>query len=61
MRQPEDDGGGNGDGREEGVCTAVVAGVDAAPVFEPAEHDLALAALAIEYGVMRDADLAVGF
>ena len=60
MTDPEDDGGGDADGREEGVCASVVAGVDTPPVFEAAEHDLDLVALAVKRGVMRDGDLAVG-
>ena len=36
---------------------SVVAGVDASPVFEAAEHDLDLVALAVQRPVMRDSDL----
>jgi len=39
---------------------AVVAGVDAAPVFEFAEHVLDLVALAVERAIMRDRHSAVG-
>ena len=60
MAQPEDDGCSDADGREEGVGASVVAGVDASPVFEAAEHDLDLVALAVQLSVMRDSDLAVG-
>ena len=60
MAQPEDDGCSDADGREEGVGASVVAGVDASPVFEAAEHDLDLVALAVQRWVMRDSDLAVG-
>lgn len=35
----------------EGVRASVVAGVDAAPVLEPSEHDLDPVALAIERGI----------
>ena len=35
---PEDDGCGDSDGGHEGVGAAIIAGVDAPPVFEPAEH-----------------------
>lgn len=38
---------------------SIVAGVDAAPVFEPPEHDPDLVALAIEGNVVRDRHLAV--
>ena len=44
------------------VCaqlSSVVAGVDASPVLEPAEHDLDLVALAVEHGVVRDGGFAV--
>ena len=40
---------------------AVVAGVDASPVFDFAEHILDAMALAIEGAVMRDRDFAIGF
>ena len=40
---------------------SVVAGVDASPVFELAEHILDAVTLAIECAVMRDRDFAVGF
>jgi hypothetical protein len=43
----------------EGVRASVVAGVDAAPVLEPSEHDLDPAALAIERGIVRDRYLPV--
>lgn len=42
LRQPEDDGFGDADSGHEGVGAAVVAGMDAAPVFELAEHVLDL-------------------
>ncbi len=58
---PEDDGGGDGDGGHEGVGAAIVAGMDAAPVLELAEHLLDPVALAIEGAVVRDRYLAVGF
>ena len=37
---PEDDGCGDSDGGHEGVGAAIIAGVDAPPVFEPTEHIL---------------------
>ena len=40
---------------------AVIAGVDAATVLEPAEHVLDLVATAVEDGVVRDRHVAVGF
>ena len=43
-----------------GVGASVVAGVDAAPVLEPAEHVLDFVALAIEGGVVGDRDFPVG-
>lgn len=60
MRQPEDDGCGDADGRHEGVGASVVTGVDAPPVLEFAEHILDLVSLAIEGGVVRDGRLSVG-
>ena len=39
---------------------SIVAGVDAAPVLEPAEHVLDAMALAVECLVMRDRNFAVG-
>ena len=59
MRQPEDDGCGDADGRHEGVGAAVVAGVNAAPVLEFAEHILDFVTLEIECGVVRDGHFAV--
>ena len=41
--------GGDADGGHEGVGASVVAGVDAPPVLEPAEHVLDLVPLAIEF------------
>lgn len=38
---------------------SVVSGVDAAPVFKPAEHDLDLMALVVELGIVRDRHTAV--
>ena len=40
---------------------AVIAGVDAAPVLEPAEHVLDLVATAVEDGVVWDRHVWVGF
>src|ERR1700730_7961598 len=40
--QPEDDSGGDTEGRDEGVRASVVTGVDAAPVFEPSTASSAL-------------------
>jgi hypothetical protein len=59
--EPEDDGCGDTDGGHEGVGTSVVAGVDAPPVFEPAEHDFDLVALAVERGIVRDRHFPVLF
>ena len=42
------------------MCAAVIAGVDASPVLEFAEHVLDLVALAVETRVVRDGDLAIG-
>ncbi len=36
------------------MCTSVVAGVDAPPILEPAEHVLDLVAVTIEFAVMFD-------
>jgi hypothetical protein len=46
--EPEDDGGGDADCGQEGVGALIVAGMDASPVLEPAEHDLDPVALSIE-------------
>jgi hypothetical protein len=43
------------------VCAAVVAGVDAPPVLQLAEHVLDLVALSVEQPVMRYLDFPVGF
>ena len=56
---PEDDGSGDADGGHEGVRAAIVAGVDAAPVLELAEHILDAVTLAVELPVVRDWHLAV--
>lgn len=61
MIEPEDDGCGDADGGHEGMCASVVAGMDAAPVLEFAEHVLDPVALAVEHGVVGDLDLAIGF
>ncbi len=60
MRQPEDDGCGDADSRHEGVGAAVIAGMDAAPVLELAEHILDLMTLPIKDPVVRDGHFAVG-
>jgi hypothetical protein len=57
LTEPEDDGGGEGDGAEEDGSSAVVACGDTAPILEPAEHDLDAVALAIQRGVVRDGHL----
>lgn len=59
MIEPEDDGCGDADGGHEAVSASVVAGVDAAPVLEPSEHDLDLVAPPVECGVVGDRHLAV--
>src|SRR3546814_5782096 len=43
------------------MSAAVVAGMDASPVFEPAEHVLDLVPLAVEDTIMLDRLFAVGF
>ena len=53
------DGGSGSDSGHEGECTSVVAGVDAAPVFEVSEHVLDPMATTIEGCVVRDRHLAV--
>lgn len=60
MRQPEDDDCGDADSGHECVGAAVVACVDAPPVFKFAEHVLDLVTLAIEGRVVRDGHLSVG-
>ena len=59
MIDPEDHGCGDADRGHEGMGTAVIAGVDAPPVFQASEHDLDFVALAVEHGVVRDMDFAV--
>ena len=61
MIEPEDDGCGDADCGHEGVGAAIVAGVDAAPVLDFAEHILDAMTLAIEGAVVRDRDFAVRF
>ena len=41
------------------MCAAIVAGLDAAPIFDFAEHILNFVALAIEHRVVGDHDLTV--
>jgi hypothetical protein len=57
--EPEDDGGGDGDGGHEGMGASVVTGVAEPPILEPVEHILDLVPLAIEFavpvGLRRDA------
>lgn len=60
MGQSEHDGCRNADGRHERVCAAVIAGVDAAPILELAEHDLDLVTLAVEGGIVGDGHLSIG-
>lgn len=60
MWQPEDDGCGDADGGHERLDASVVAGVDAAPVLEFAEHVLDFVTLAIEGCIVRDGHFAVG-
>lgn len=43
------------------MCAAVVAGVNAPPVLEFAEHVLDAVTLAVQSPIVRDRDLAVGF
>jgi len=52
---------GDTDCGHEGVGAAIVARVNASPVFDFAEHILDAMTLAIEGAVMRDRDFAVGF
>lgn len=59
MAEPEGDDGGQGEGSEEGVSGAVVAGGNASPVLEAAEHDFDAVALLAEVGVVGDRHLAV--
>jgi hypothetical protein len=55
---PEDEGCSEFDGGEEDVCAAVVACVDASPVFESSEHVLDAVPLSIEHGIVGQAGLA---
>ena len=43
------------------MCASIIAGVDAAPVLEPAEHVLDLVAFPVERAIVRDRRLAIGF
>jgi hypothetical protein len=56
---PEDDDGGQGDGGHEGMGASVLAGVDAAPIFDAAEHVLDPVVLALKCRVVRYRDLSV--
>jgi len=47
-------------GGQKGVGAAIIAGVNAAPVLEPAEHILDFVALALKGLVVVDMDFAVG-
>ena len=60
MIDPKDDCCGDADAGEESVCTSVVMGVDAVPIFGLAEHVLDFMWLTIEYPVMGERYLAVG-
>ncbi len=42
------------------MVASIIAGMDAAPVFEPAEHVLDLVALAVESAVVVDRNFAIG-
>lgn len=55
-----DDGSGDGEGCHEGLDVSVEAGRDASPVIEAAEHAIDDVALAVDYPVVVDLDLAVG-
>ena len=59
MIDPEDDCRGDADCGHEGVRAAVIAGVDAPPVFQAPKHDLDFMALSVDNGVLRDMDFAV--
>ena len=59
MIDPEGDGCGDADGREEGVSASVVAGVDAPPVLELPEQVLDLVALTVEFSVVLEGSFAV--
>ena len=59
MVDPEDDGCSDAYGGHERMCAAVVARVDASPVFEFSEHVFDLVPLAIECCVVRDRELTV--
>src|SRR5271169_5462835 len=54
LSQPEDDVGGDADGREEGVGATIVTGSDAAPVLKLGEHVLDLVALPVENFIVSD-------
>ena len=43
------------------MSASVVAGMNASPVLEPAEHIFDLVALAVQHAIMFNADLAIGF
>jgi hypothetical protein len=57
---PEDDGSSDADGGKEGMSASVITGMDAAPVFESAEHVLDLVALTVEGAVVGDWYSAIG-
>jgi hypothetical protein len=55
---PEDDGGGEYDGGHEGVGASIVAGMDASPIPDAAEHVLDPVTTAVESSIMGDRGLA---
>ena len=56
---PEDDGCSDTDGGHEGAGASVILGVNAAPIFDFAEHVFDFMTLAVEHLIVGDKDLAV--
>lgn len=54
MSKSEDDGYGEGDGGEKGLCASEGAGCNAAPVFQSVEHDRDQVATPITSSVVAD-------
>lgn len=60
MIEPEEESGGERDGRQECVSASIVSTVDAPPIFKACEEVLDLVALSIELGVVALLDAMLG-
>ena len=61
MIEPEDEGSGESDGRQEAVSASIIARVDTSPVLEASEHVFDAMALPIEGAIVGYGDLAIAF